>query len=214
MSQFLAPIHTWLFNKIKLVQDLESNIVKVHIDTFGEEVLSVQEEAIKLYGEYIQNKPLEELIDVNNIHGWLQNKIIEVESRSAYIISKYYDIYKEKSKELTTEEYKKQAIECANDESNKVNSPDNVYISLNNYILSGMPCDRATSITEKNDDYVVFEQVGCIHKKNYEKGNGNLNYLYELKDLWIKSFVENLNVKYVYNKKEKDGVTINIIRKV
>lgn len=214
MSQFLAPIHTWLFNKIKLAQDLESNIVKVHIDTFGEEVLNVQEEAIKLYGEYIQNKPLEELIDVNNIHGWLQNKIIEVESRSAYIISKYYDIYKEKSKELTTEEYKKQAIECANDESNKVNSPDNVYISLNNYMLSGMPCDRATSITEKNDDYVVFEQVGCIHQKNYEKGNGNLNYLYELKDLWIKSFVENLSVKYVYNKKEKDGVTINIIRKV
>lgn len=214
MSQFLAPIHTWLFNKIKLTQDLESNIVKVHIDTFGEEVLSVQEEAIKLYGEYIQNKPLEELIDVNNIHGWLQNKIIEVESRSAYIISKYYDRYKEKSKELSTEEYKKQAIECANDESNRVNSPDNVYISLNNYILSGMPCDRATSITEKNDDYVVFEQVGCIHKKNYEKGNGNLNYLYELKDLWIKSFVENLSVKYLYNKKEKDGVTINIIRKV
>lgn len=214
MSQFLAPIHTWLFNKIKLAQDLESNIVKVHIDTFGEEVLSVQEEAIKLYGEYIQSKPLEELIDVNNIHGWLQNRIIEVESRSAYIISKYYDTYKEKSKELTMSEYKKQAIKCAKDESNKVNSPDNVYISLNNYILSGMPCDRATSITEKNDDYVIFEQVGCIHKKNYEKGNGNLSYLYKLKDLWIKSFVENLRVKYVYDKKENDGVTINTIRKV
>ncbi|MCR8743822.1 hypothetical protein [Romboutsia lituseburensis] len=214
MSQFLAPIHTWLFNKIKLAQDLESNIVKVHIDTFGEEVLSVQEEAIKLYGEYIQSKPLEELIDVNNIHGWLQNRIIEVESRSAYIISKYYDIYKEKSKELTMSEYKKQAIKCAKDESNKVNSPDNVYISLNNYILSGMPCDRATSITEKNDDYVIFEQAGCIHKKNYEKGNGNLSYLYKLKDLWIKSFVENLRVKYVYDKKENDGVTINTIRKV
>lgn len=214
MSQFLATIHTWLFNKIKLAQDLESNIVKVHIDTFGEEVLSVQEEAIKLYGEYIQSKPLEELIDVNNIHGWLQNRIIEVESRSAYIISKYYDTYKEKSKELTMSEYKKQAIKCAKDESNKVNSPDNVYISLNNYILSGMPCDRATSITEKNDDYVIFEQVGCIHKKNYEKGNGNLSYLYKLKDLWIKSFVENLRVKYVYDKKENDGVTINTIRKV
>lgn len=214
MSQFLAPIHTWLFNKIKLAQDLESNIVKVHIDTFGEEVLSVQEEAINLYGEYIQNKPLEELIDVNNIHGWLQSRIIEVESRSAYIISKYYNIYKDKSKELTMSEYKKQAIKCAKDENNKVNSPDNVYISLNNYILSGMPCDRATSITEKNDDYVVFEQVGCIHKKNYEKGNGNLSYLYELKDLWIKSFVENLSVKYVYDKKEKDRVTINTIRKV
>ena len=28
MSAFLAPIHTWLFNKIKLAQDLEKDIVK------------------------------------------------------------------------------------------------------------------------------------------------------------------------------------------
>ena len=27
MSAFLAPIHTWLFNKIKLAQDLEKDIV-------------------------------------------------------------------------------------------------------------------------------------------------------------------------------------------
>ncbi len=26
MSAFLAPIHTWLFNKIKLAQDLVTNV--------------------------------------------------------------------------------------------------------------------------------------------------------------------------------------------
>ena len=34
MSAFLAPIHTWLFNKIKLAQDLEKDIVNLHIDKF------------------------------------------------------------------------------------------------------------------------------------------------------------------------------------
>ncbi len=32
MSAFLAPIHTWLFNKIKLAQDLEKDIVNLHIE--------------------------------------------------------------------------------------------------------------------------------------------------------------------------------------
>ena len=42
-------------------------------------------------------------------------------------------------------------MECEN-ENYKSDSPENAYISLNNYILSGMPCDRANSVTEKNED--------------------------------------------------------------
>ena len=213
MSQFLAPIHTWLFNKIKLSQELEERIVDIHVKKYNEEALNIKKEAIKLYGEYIKDKPLEDLIDESNIHGWLQDRIKEVESRSAYIISRYYDMYKEESKELTKYIYANQAKECAKNESNKVNSPDNVYISLNNYILSGMPCDRANSVTQRNDEYIVYEQTKCIHQVNYELGNGNLKYLYELRDLWVKTFVENLSIKYIYQKEQEGTVTKNIIRK-
>ena len=87
------------------------------------------------------------------------------------------------------------------------------YISLNNYILSGMPCDRANSVTEKNEDYIIYEQNGCIHRKNYENGQGNLEYLYELRDLWVKTFMESLNTKYLYEKEKLDDKTINKIRK-
>ena len=37
MSKFLAPIHTWLFNKIMLAQDLEQDIIKLHIDKYKDE---------------------------------------------------------------------------------------------------------------------------------------------------------------------------------
>lgn len=101
---------------------------------------------------------------------------------------------------------------CTN-ENNKSDSPENAYISLNNYILSGMPCDRANSVTEKNEDYIIYEQNGCIHRKNYENGQGNLEYLYELRDLWVKTFMESLNTKYLYEKEKLDDKTINKIRK-
>ena len=39
MSAFLAPIHTWLFNKIKLVTRLEKDIVKLHIDKYKESAI-------------------------------------------------------------------------------------------------------------------------------------------------------------------------------
>ena len=198
MSAFLAPIHTWLFNKIKLAQDLEKDIVNLHIDKFKESAIKIQKEANDIYGQYIEEKPLEDLIDVNNIHGWLQDRIKEVESRSAYIITKYYDMYDEESRDLTESAYISQAIKCAQNENNKSDSPENAYISLNNYILSGMPCDRAN---------------GCIHRKNYENGQGNLEYLYELRDLWVKTFMESLNTKYLYEKEKLDDKTINKIRK-
>lgn len=213
MSTFLAPIHTWLFEKIKLAQDLEKEIVKLHHEKYKEEALKIQKEAVDIYGEYIKDQPLEDLIDVENIHGWLQEQIKVVESRSAYIIAKYYELYKEESKSITEDVYISQAKKCANNESNKIDSPENVYISLNNYILSGMPCDRANSLTQRNDDCVVYEQQGCIHKANYELGKGNLQYLYELRDLWVKTFVENLAVKYFYQKVKNKDITINTIKR-
>ncbi|MEG2246840.1 MAG: hypothetical protein RSC84_05275 [Peptostreptococcaceae bacterium] len=213
MSKFLAPIHTWLFNKIILVQDLEKDIIKLHIDKYKDDAKVVAEESIKLYGEYIPKNTLEELIDTSNIHGWLQEKIKEVESRSSYVITRYYELFKDESKKITKDAYINQAKKCAKDESNKINSPENVYISLNNYILSGMPCDRASSVTERNEEYVVYEQEGCIHRANYELGKADLEYMSELKDIWIKTFIENLEFKYIYEKQINGKITINTIRK-
>lgn len=213
MSLFLAPIHSWLFEKIKLAQELELNIEKSHIEKFGEEASKIQKKGQTLYGEYIEEKPLEELIDTDNIHGWLQDRIKEVESRSSYIITKYYEKYKEESKSITEKAYKNQAKKCAINNKNKTNTPENVYMSLNNYILSGMPCDRANSVTEKNENFIIYQQTGCIHKSNYELGKANLDYMYSLRELWVKTFVENLDTKYIYKLEKQGDTTINKISK-
>ena len=88
---------------IQIYGNLEQDIIKLHIDKYKDEAKEVKEESIKLYGNYIPKKPLEDLIDTNNIHGWLQQKIKEVESRSSYIITKNYEIFKDESEEITHE---------------------------------------------------------------------------------------------------------------
>ena len=78
MSAFLAPIHTWLFNKIKLAQDLEKDIVNLHIDKFKESAIKIEKEANDIYGQYIEDKPLEDLIDIIRPIGTFQKKAANI----------------------------------------------------------------------------------------------------------------------------------------
>nr|MBK5237123.1 hypothetical protein [Clostridium sp.] len=72
MSAFLAPIHTWLFNKILLAEDLEKNLKKIYIDKYGINAKDIAQKSLA-FGEPIDTtKNIEDIIDVSNIHGWLQ----------------------------------------------------------------------------------------------------------------------------------------------
>ena len=85
MSLYLGKIHYWLYNKILWFEGLEDEIIRVA----KEEKLDIDKlakEVNKKFGERLPNKPLEEIIDTNNIHGWLQDRIHSSEGRMAYWI--------------------------------------------------------------------------------------------------------------------------------
>ena len=83
MSAFLAPIHTWVFSKILLAEDLELKLKKVYIDKYGDNAKDVIERSLA-YGNPIDtSKSIEDIIDVSNIHGWLSDKI---EKRSKSVV--------------------------------------------------------------------------------------------------------------------------------
>ena len=66
MSAFLGPIHYWLYNKIKLQQDIVDKLYLLG-ESYAEALREYCEET---FGTF-ENKPLEEMIDQGNIHGWL-----------------------------------------------------------------------------------------------------------------------------------------------
>lgn len=72
MSLFLGKIHYWLFGKIQWFEGLEQEV----LEFAKSKNLPVEEWTKEVYGKYgypTEDRPLEEIIDTENIHGWLQN---------------------------------------------------------------------------------------------------------------------------------------------
>lgn len=199
MSLFLGKIHYWLFNKIVWFEDLESEIIKLAKEE-GLDVDYLTKEINNKYGERLPKLPLEEMIDTSNIHGWLQDKIHRAEYRLATWTVKITE--KEGSKEKLEDLYKNQGIKAAKEaiESGKsLNNAIDIFNTMNDYILDGMPCDRVNEVISQDEDKVLWKRRICVHKEVWDAVNGDVNLFYELRDLWIKAFVNELNNKYKYN---------------
>ena len=108
MSLFLGKIHYWLFNKIVWFENLEEKIIEL-AKTEGFDVDCLRKDIENKYGEKLPNKPLEELIDTNNIHNWLQSQITSAESRTSSWTKLLIEANEENYKKLE-KVYKEQGI--------------------------------------------------------------------------------------------------------
>ena len=82
MSAFLGPIHHWLYGKIQLQEAIIARIA-------GEAEKQGWGTGDKPAADYVkeETRPLDELIDTTNIHGWLQGRIHDAEGRYAQLVS-------------------------------------------------------------------------------------------------------------------------------
>ncbi len=201
MSRFLGPIHHWLFNKIKLHEELEKQIIKNVEEQLDVDLSNMVSELNEKIGHPIPNQSLEEIIDTDNIHGWLQNKITIAETRQACLITNLIDEYGKEAENIIMNTYKNQASECGKDASEKydVNDAPELYKALNNYILDGMPCDNVNNITINEKNKLQWKVVNCLHKGYWQNVNGDLNVLYMLRENWVSSFIESANPEFKYN---------------
>ena len=199
MSLFLGKIHYWLFNKIVWFEDLEEEIIKL-AKKEGLDVETISSNINNKYGERLPKLPLEDMIDTSNIHGWLQEKIHSAEYRLATWTVKTLE--KDGSKENLEELYISQGLKAANEVimSGKVlNNAVDIFNSINDYILDGMPCDRVNEVLSQEEDKIVWKRRICVHKEIWDTVGGDVKVFYNLRDLWIKSFVNEINNNYKYN---------------
>jgi len=214
MSKFLGPIHHWLFNKIKLYERLESDIIEKVKEKLNSNLSEVTDELQSKIGPQLEDKPLEELIDTNNIHGWLQNKISIAETRQAALITYIVNEYNKEGMNIIKECYKNQAVKSGEDAKSTydTSSAAAIYKALNNYILDGMPCDNVNNITVNEENMLEWRVTNCLHKNYWFSVNGNLDILYELRKIWISYFVKASNPDFIYSFKSEnvDGNTLLI----
>lgn len=209
MSLFLGKIHYWLFNKIVWFENLEREIINL-ASSIGINVDEVKNEIENKYGEMLPDAPLEEMIDTGNIHGWLQEKIHSAEGRMAawtraIIVNDVNNIVKIQNI------YISQGIKAANEVKNgssAFNTAADIYSRINDYILDGMPCDRVDEIIENNEHTITWRKRICVHKEIWERENINVEQFYNLRDLWIKAFVNTLNDEFQYIKNDDGSFSI------
>lgn len=186
MSLFLGPIHQWLYNKIIFQEDLTDALVDV-ADASGWP--DATKELLDECHSY-DRRPLEEAVDVDNIHGSLQARIADAESRYAKLVQTLASKDASRIQILSQAAYnfgKHYALQ----EGTK---PDEAFGYLNNTLLDGMPCDNVNELVNKDDKGISWKRNIDIHAQHWDNEDDELYYV--LRASLVKGMLEDSGLKY------------------
>lgn len=200
MSALLGPVHYWLYNKIQLQQAIVDELFSLG-DRYG---LNLEKECNQLYGTF-ENRPLEQVIDQSNIHGWLQERVAQVEYKYAYCITRLLDKDAE-AMDSVKDTIAKSGINLAVTLKEFPLDAAAVYRTINDNLLDGMPCDQANRVLSQSDTEILWTRELCVHSRFWEDVGGDINIYYILRDVWIEALVEELG--FLFDKPEANTYRI------
>lgn len=182
MSLFLAPIHSIMYGKIKNQDKINDEL----IEKFGDETL--RNEIITNIGS-LPSGELADVIDTQNIHGWLQSQIDIVEKSFSTIVENLLEKGVSKSDLIQWFEDNGKNFEIAE-------SGEELYQMFSGFYLDGMPCDRAIQPIELEENSAKWAQNIDVHGKYWDDGGILYN---ELRCAMIRGLAENSGFKFNYN---------------
>ncbi len=181
MSRFLAPIHTWLFNKIRINEGMEDYLLQRLPD--GDKVKRESEER---FGVRTSEAPLEDQIDTGNIHGWLQEKITSSERRLSFIVKTMMDAV------TTDEELKALFLSYGKEysENYRTENSEELFKLIGDTVLEGMPCDMVLRILDSEDDCLTFQSAKDVHSENAAAAGLDPQVFRNLRDKFLRGLME------------------------
>lgn len=199
MSAFLGKIHYWLYNKILWHEDLLEEVISL-ASLKGVPVEEIKSSIYSKYGEP-DSRPLEEVIDHGNIHGWLQARIQSVEYRIAAVITELINKHGIKVEELE-EVYRRNGTKAAKMVETRITAPNEVFTAVFDFMLAGMPCDRVHQTVSDTNNEFSWDTIRCLHKEYWDAVRGDVNCFYRLQDAWISGFVKAVDESYSFVRSE------------
>ena len=178
MSAFLGPIHYWLYRKIQLQESLSEAMLSSILS--GKERIALENKLNTTYG-IVERRPLEDVIDNGNIHGWLQGQIGIAEKRFAAAVTEILHDDPTKIEGLKQVAYQlglQNPLPAAND-------AQGIYRSLNDVLLEGMPCDHVNEILEQRAERVLWHQTVDLHLPFWDAVGGKIENYYLLRGAFI-----------------------------
>lgn len=200
MSAFIGPVHYWLYGKIKVVSEREKYIFHKAYEMCGSTAEELRETVWQTYGAPLPDTDLGDLIDHNNIHGWLHRQIQIAESREAAFIKELLDLCVAQSMlEQSFVEHGKITGELAKASGKQaVSNAPGIYQVLGDYYLNGMPCDQGDMIVSTAEEKVVWEVSDCLQEPNWKRAGVDLALMMKLYQSWVQAFVSGVNATYSF----------------
>ena len=202
MSAFLGPIHYWMYEKIKNVMSRKVAIFSAFYEKYGSEVESVYGKTRQEVESEDDGRPLDELIEDSPIHGWLADKIREVETGEARMVKIFMDKYADRNliEEAAYWYGRGKGIE-AREKHNPEKNIESLYDTINNYFLDGMPCDHVTE-TELNNGSLINRHTDCLHLTYWNDAEISPELMCTLNRKWLDGFCESLDAELKHTGKE------------
>lgn len=193
MSAFLGNIHYLLYNKIKFQSDFCDYLLNVMKemnidDKIKLEVISnVEANTVNL-----KDGDLQDIVDLSNIHGSLQQMIIDVETKLAYIVDQI-----DRNEIMNIENISKIGFEFGvKNRLEGQHSPIDVYSMITGKILNGMPCDRVQTLLESEDSYVKWIDRIDIHENFWSDLGRSSDVFYQIRTEIIRGLISNIDVEF------------------
>lgn len=190
MSAFLAPIHFWLYNKIALQEELINDIIDCARHNKWDERLNGETVESYSCGEL---PALESVIDTDNIHGWLQSRIRDCESRYAKLLIGLLAIDPERLNQLKQVAYDfgtHHAIDADAD-------AQDAFKVMNDSLLDGMPCDHVNSLLTDSSEEVSWERTQNLHAQYWTNAGGDSRYYDVFRTQIIYGLISHTNLRYL-----------------
>lgn len=197
MSKFLAPIHYWLSSKINVMEDIEQTIMT----NLNNPAVAAHLAQLKTqFGDHLGDTPLEEVIDQNNIHGWLASKIAATETRQAKLIDyALTQLDPEFVRGSVLAAYHSEGQELgAYRSDNQIKTAPGIFKALNDVLLEGMPCDRVNQITDSQDEAHRWDMIACVHQEYWNQSILRVEDYYAFRAAFSRGFVESITPGFTY----------------
>lgn len=193
MKETLKPIHFVQYNRIRLQENLEKFLVeKFNLnDAFAE--------AQRLFGEISTDVSLEEQIDLDNIHGWLESHLVANEKRNALLLKEILTTNDVESLKSAYSEYGN-LLGLSQKDVDSLSGKDEVYGYASSILLDGMPCDRVNTLVDSDENKVEWHGQSDVHGKYLVEQGLEAKLFYSLRESFLDSVLKTKgNYTYVVN---------------
>jgi len=194
VAEKFAEIHRWMFNKIKYLDQWAMYLYN-YLDESGADAKGLQEHVEQLFSS-LPAGDIEEIIDHENIHNWLSNQLNNADLRLAAALKESFE------NDYLTLDQAKRLYYMAGERLNQAWEPQWVkpsylYRNLTDALVEGMPCDKAMTVTSHDENHIEWTVEPCTHRDNWDSVGLDISIYYQLRDSWIKGFIEASEYEYI-----------------